>query len=158
MRCAPSGLRLICPTGGRSLTHRQARCASRYRDRAEMTKLLPARREKILLWNQADLPCPVPFRKIFLFYRIKIRPIFSPSRPKQRGVSRTSKTRGGLRWTRGAQLTRALSCVRQRRVVLAWRRICQAGGGNSPATESIKPVLRGEHVISRKAIACGDAG
>jgi hypothetical protein len=39
-----------------------------------------------------------------------------------RGVSRSSRTRGGMRWTRAALLTRALTCGRRSRVVLTPRR------------------------------------
>ena len=48
----------------------------------------------------------------------------SPSNPS-RGVSRSSRTRGGTRWTQAALLTRAWFCGRQSRVVLTPRRWCQ---------------------------------
>src|ERR1700674_1871314 len=48
----------------------------------------------------------------------------------QRGGSRSSRTRGGMRWTWAALLTRALACGRRSRVVLTPRRWCQVGGGN----------------------------
>jgi hypothetical protein len=48
-----------------------------------------------------------------------------------RGVSRSSRTRGGMRWTRAALLTRAPACGRRSRVVLTPRRWRQIGGSNS---------------------------
>ena len=43
--------------------------------------------------------CPVPFAKIFCFSENANQPISPPSCSTQRGVSRTSRTRGGVRWT-----------------------------------------------------------
>src|SRR5207302_10862361 len=53
------------------------------------------------------------------------------SRLISRGVSRSSRTRGGMRWTQAARLTRARTCGRQSRVVLTPRRWRQVGGSNS---------------------------
>jgi hypothetical protein len=53
----------------------------------------------------------------------------SPAVPsRERGVSRSSRTRRGMRWTRAALLTRALTCGRRSRVVLTPRRWRQVGG------------------------------
>jgi hypothetical protein len=51
--------------------------------------------------------CPAPSAKIFLFFRSANQAYDLPSRPTQRGDSRSSRTRGGLRWTRMALLTKA---------------------------------------------------
>ena len=107
--------------------------------------------------------------------------------PHYRGVSRSSRTRGGMRWTRqhfardgiAGQVERLVSgqqraderccCVRRSRVVLTprrWRQVrgCYVGPTGlrhnvSPRTTVAKePGHRGEHEISRKTIACGNAG
>ncbi len=88
---------------------------------------------------------------------MQIRTIFTaiPSRPEGRRPS--SRTRDGERWTRKLRLTSRGLSVRQRRVVLTsrcWRQVLKKltllrGDGGKRA------VLRGEHVISRKAIAQG---
>src|ERR1700724_1793573 len=45
--------------------------------------------------------CRVPFQKIFRFTRRANHLYkFAPSRPTLRGVSRSSRTRDGMRWTR----------------------------------------------------------
>jgi hypothetical protein len=50
--------------------------------------------------DQSDFPCPVPFAKIFLFPPDPNQ-IYIPRRlVPSRGVSRSSRTRGGMRWTR----------------------------------------------------------
>jgi hypothetical protein len=45
-----------------------------------------------------------------------------------RGVSRSSRTRGGMRWTRTAPMTNGAGRGRRSRVVLTPRRRCQACG------------------------------
>jgi len=84
-----------------------------------------------------------------------------------RGVSRSSRTRGGMRWTRAALLTSALTCGRRSRVVLTSRRWRQVGerdftgdGGKqarSPGRARSKPLkpLRREGRVFRWT--CGDA-
>jgi len=42
----------------------------------------------------------------------------APSRPGKRGVSRSSRTRGGMRWTWAASLTNEAGCGRQ--AVWSW--------------------------------------
>jgi hypothetical protein len=65
-----------------------------------------------------------------------------------RGVSRSSRARGGMRWPQAVLKTRALSCGRRRRVVLTprrWRQVCgnSAGDGGkkarSPGRARYKP-------------------
>jgi hypothetical protein len=79
--------------------------------------------------------------------------------PHMRGVSRSSRTRGGMRWTRMVLLTRAPVRGRRSRVVLTPRRWRQVGGSNSagdgdkqarsPGRARRKPL---------KPLACGNAG
>lgn len=56
--------------------------------------LARARRNEIRPRSQADLPCPVPPRKIFLFLFFRIHDCIFPSRPIERGASRTSRNVG----------------------------------------------------------------
>ena len=77
------------------------------------------------------LPVQSPLAKIFPF-PFDPNHFYIPPRPiPQRGVSRSSRTRGGTRWTQAALLTRAWFCGRQSRVVLTPRRWCQVGGSDS---------------------------
>ena len=59
---------------------------------------------------QCDLPpCPARICKnILISFRHQITCICSAVSSHMRGVSRSSRTRGGMRWTRAALLTRAL--------------------------------------------------
>jgi hypothetical protein len=67
---------------------------------ARKTKLLSRFNKSTRRANHAK-PCPVPFAKIFRFTRRANHLYkFAPSRPTQRGVSRSSRTRDGVRWTR----------------------------------------------------------
>jgi hypothetical protein len=52
--------------------------------------------------------------------------------PDERGVTRTCRTRGGMRWTRAASLTNGAACGRQSRGGLAPRRWCLACGTQFP--------------------------
>ncbi len=53
-----------------------------------------ARKNEIRPRSQADLPCPVPQQKIFLFLFFGIHGCITPSRPIERGASRTSRNVG----------------------------------------------------------------
>ncbi len=75
--------------------------------------------------------CPVPPAKIFHSRFTQITFTIRPVPPHMRGGSRSSRTRGGMRWTRTTLLTRACACGRRSRVVLMPRRWHQVGGGNS---------------------------
>ena len=94
-------------------------------------------------------------QKYFPSYFCKTELYPSPSRPAQ-GASAVVTTRDGLRWTWKCPDERHGS-VRRRRVVLTPRRWCQVlaqrklrkGDGGKKADH------RGDHVISRKAIAQG---
>ena len=66
--------------------------------------------------------CRVQFAKIFRFAPDPNQIYISRRPVPQRGGSRSSRTRGGMRWTRAAHLTRALACGRRSRVVLTPRR------------------------------------
>jgi hypothetical protein len=101
--------------------------------------------------------CPALFAKRLRFaptpnhFYIHHRPV------PQRGGSRSSRTRGRMRWTQVAPWTRALSCGRRSRVVLTprrWRQVLekQASQGRwwqeSPVTkesakEAVKTIARG---------------
>jgi hypothetical protein len=81
-----------------------------------------------------------------------------------RGVSRSSRTRDGMRWTLMARLTRALICGRRSRVVLTPRRWRQVGERNftgdggkkarSPGRARRKPLkpLRREGRVFRRPV------
>ena len=124
-----------------------------------------ARNGRFIEPDQCDLACPVPFAKRFHFAawpnqsHILRRPV------PQRGGSRSSRTRDGMRWTQVALLTRACAGGRRSRVVLTprrWRQVCgmamsaltgptrRAGEGDkqarSPGRARRKPLkpLRGE--------------
>src|ERR1700722_8557439 len=77
--------------------------------------------------HQGDLGCPAPIAKIFPFPS-DANHLLIPRRPvPQRGGSRSSRTRDGMRWTWVAHLTRALPYGRRSRVVLTPRRWRQVG-------------------------------
>src|SRR6187397_2940318 len=74
-----------------------------------------------------------------------------------RGSLRTSRTRGGMRWTRKARETHALDAYGE----VAW--FGRRGAGAKLAIRSAsdggkRAVLREEHEVSRKAIAQGRPG
>ena len=72
------------------------------------------------------------------------------------GAYASSRTSGGLRWTRGCIIRRGMrACVRQKRVVLIPRRWNQPAGPEPGGTAAKKPGHRGERAISRKTIAQG---
>jgi hypothetical protein len=102
-------------------------------------------------------PCQAPFAKIFLFALDPNQFTDSPCPVPQRGV-RTSRTRGGMRWTLAARETSA-AC---RRTVKS----CRSGAPmpasslreEAQATVSTKHGHRGEREVSRKTIARGMPG
>ena len=67
-----------------------------------------------------------------------------PVSPDERGGSRSSRTRGGMRWTRVRRKTSAVACGRRSRVVLAPRCWRQVDGNKYPAGDGGKkiPVTR----------------
>jgi hypothetical protein len=77
----------------------------------------------------------------------------------QRGGSRSSRTRGGMRWTQRRRADERRRSGRRSRVVLTPRRWRQVRGRQlSRATVARKPGHRGERGISRKTIARGMPG
>ena len=76
-----------------------------------------------------------------------------PSRPE--GRSRSSRTWDGDAVDAEAATDERGLCVRQKRVVLTSRCWRQVSGNNSADDGGKRAVLRGDHVISRKAIAQG---
>jgi len=97
-------------------------------------------------------PCQALSIKIFWFSEVQITSIFPPSRPTEGGGSRSSRTRGGMRWTLRGPVTYGTGSGRRRRVVLAPQRLASSWRSNPPATVSNKPDHRGEHDISRKPL------
>jgi hypothetical protein len=95
-----------------------------------------------------------------LFPKPKSVVVFAPSCSPQRGVSRTSRTWGGLRWTLVA--TQDERAKADGEVVWSWRPDAGAkfSQGAIPAevTGAKEPGPRGEHDISRKTIARGMPG
>jgi hypothetical protein len=84
--------------------------------------------------------------------------ISAPSRPTQRGVSRSSRARGGMRWTQAVSLTNDTGCGRRSRVVLTPRRWRQAGGVIRRRRWQTSPVTGESAKETVKTIACGNAG
>jgi len=96
-----------------------------------------------------------PFaEKYSAFVLTQISRITPPVSPQDEGRSRTSRTRGEMRWTREPRLTCAPDAYGEvvwfgRRGAGVKRAIGSAGDGGKRA------VLREEHEVSRKAIAQG---
>ena len=130
------------------------------------------------LTHSVDLPCPAPFAKIFPF-SLDPNQIYNPRCPTpQRGVSRSSRTRGGMRWTRQRRARDVMAgrvdetCERSNGaltnevaadgeavwswhplLVSSWRRHVGPTGRrhclNPPMTVTRRIRRRGEHEISR---------
>ena len=94
-------------------------------------------------------------KKYFAFPEMKTGLYPPPSRPDQRGARDRHERGTGMRWTLRLRVTTRGGCVRQRRVVLTpqagVKLLCKSAG----ATVTTSPARRGDHVISRKAIAQG---
>jgi hypothetical protein len=90
-----------------------------------------ARTAEFVETDQSDLPRPAPFPKIFRFVADPNHFYIPAVSLHMRGVSRSSRTRSGMRWTRMVLLTRAPFRGRRSRVVLTPRRRRQVGGSNS---------------------------
>src|ERR1700726_572817 len=58
--------------------------------------------------TRLSFACPAPFAKIFLFFRTPNQNYMIRRPVPQRGDTRSSRPRGGMRWTPMVQLTRAL--------------------------------------------------
>jgi hypothetical protein len=72
-----------------------------------------------------------------------------------RGASRSSRTRGEMRWTQMARWTLRAVRVRRSRVVLMSRCWHEVAWSFPRSDGGKRAVLRGEHEVSRKAIAQG---
>ena len=100
--------------------------------------------------------CPVPHAKIYRFSFRKIRIISN-------AVSRPPEGRIAIATTRGARdamdaaFSTANGSAAYGEVVWSWRRDAGAksAGGIPPVTVTTSPLHRGEHEVSRKAIARG---
>ena len=110
--------------------------------------------------NATDLPDASFFdsavqslpKKYFCFSEVK-SPLYSCHPVPLKGAYHDRReTRGGVRWTRVALLTRALSCGRRSRVVLTPRRWCQVGGSNSAGDGGQKARAPGSARIIRKPL------
>ena len=88
-------------------------------------------RGKILLRDQLDFICPALSAKIFRFLLCPNQFHNSRRPAPHEGRSRSSRTWGGMRWTRAAPLTNGARCGRRSRVVLTPRRWRQVGGSHS---------------------------
>jgi hypothetical protein len=104
-------------------------------------------------------PCPARFVKIFCFSEDPNQ-IYIDSRPaSQRGGSRSSRTRGGMRWTRVVLQTSGARSGLRSRVVLTPRCWRQVGEKQfSPARVAKKPVARESAKETVKTIARGMPG
>src|SRR5215213_10796953 len=93
----------------------------------------------------SDLPVQPHFEKYFGFLPTQITTVVRAVSSHQRGVSRSSRTRGGMQWTPMVLLTNSAGCVRRSRVVLMPRRWRQVCGDKPQATVTRKPDHRGDH-------------
>jgi hypothetical protein len=110
--------------------------------------------------DQSDLPCPVPFAKIFRFVPDPNHFISPAVPPHTEGrFAIVTDVGSGMRWTRMVLLTRAPSRGRRSRVVLTPRRRRQVGGSNS-AGDGDKQARSPGRVRRKplKPLACGNAG
>src|SRR5215210_5351157 len=105
-----------------------------------------ARASEFVEPDQCDLGRPVLFGKIFWFSPAPNHFITLAVSSHQRGGSRSSRTRGGMRWTRIAPLTNGAERGRRSRVVLTPRRWRQVGGSFSTGDGDNKPDHRGEQL------------
>src|SRR4051812_35382634 len=96
-----------------------------------------------------DLLVQPHFEKYFGFLSTQITTVVRTVSSHQRGVSRSSRTRGGMQWTPMALLTNSAGCVRRSRVVLTprrWRQVCVS---TRKTTVTTKPDHRGDHEGNR---------
>ena len=110
--------------------------------------------------DQSDLGCPVPLAKIFRFTSDPNHLYIRRHPDPHKGAFRDRhERRAGMRWTRVALLTRALtsrtakSCGPDASMVGV-----KSAKEISPAKVTNRPDRLGEHEISRNTIACGNAG
>ena len=116
-----------------------------------------ARADEFLERNQRDLGRPVLGKKIFRFTCRANHPYkLAPSHPARGADRDRHETRDGMRWTRRQRKTNAAGRVRQSRVVLTPQWLASSWRSKlRKRRRQQSPILRGERVISRKAIAQG---
>jgi hypothetical protein len=111
---------------------------------------------------QPLLICPTvqpSYQKFFAFPFGRNTSTRSTHPTPQRGVSRSSRTRGGMRWTWAARRRTRPPRGRRSRMVLTPRRWRQVGGSVSAGDGGNKARLTGESTKETvKTIACGNAG
>ena len=101
--------------------------------------------------------CPALPRKIFCFRFSELYVSLRASRPEQRGVTaKSSRTWGGVRWTRAARLTSAV-CFVDGEAVWFWRPLAGVKFAKTPtrrADDGVNKAIgpRGERGISRKPL------
>ena len=103
--------------------------------------------------DQADLPCPAPFVKIFCFSEIANR-LYKPRRPVPlEGRLEIVRDAGQDAVDADGATDESTRRGRRSRVVLTPRRWRQVGGKKfPPATVTKKPDRREEHEVSRKPL------
>jgi hypothetical protein len=143
-------------SGSRGACHRAALCAdplARPGMTVEEQTAYPTGKSPIRLCR----PLSILLRKnISVFQNQNHR--YMPSRPAPpKGALRTSRTRGGMRWTRVALLTRVPDADGE--AVWSWHPDAgvKSAEVTPPATVANKPGHRGERGISRRPLR-GDAG
>ena len=81
-----------------------------------------------------------------------------PVSPDERGGSRSSRTCGGMRWTRWRRQTNAACCVRRSRVVLTSQWLASSLRSHPQATETTKPDSPGRARYKPSNHCAGKAG
>src|SRR5215212_8096787 len=100
--------------------------------------------------KSGDLPVQPHFEKYFGFLATQITTVVRTVSSHQGGVSRSSRTRDGMRWKPMALLTNSAGCGRRSRVVLTPRRWRQVCGDKPQATVTRKKARSpGDHEGNR---------
>jgi hypothetical protein len=151
------------PTGKTRAALVSARFGAR-RSGERLAKLPKQRAHKIEFRqrSQCATQCPAPKAKIFRFTSVYQQRICTSSTPP-RGVSRSSRTRSWMRWTRLCRKTFGMNRVRSSRVVLAprcWSQACDwrcrpSARRAAQVMVANKPGTPGRARSSRKTIAQG---
>src|ERR1700680_2483287 len=95
---------------------------------------------------RSDFPVQPPLQKYSAFPKTQITSISTAVPSQERGDTRSSRTRDGMRWTRAVSLTNDTESGRRNRVVLTPRCWRQVGGGNFASDGGKKADHRGDHV------------
>jgi len=141
------------PDGARRLRY----CALRVLLRLARDRILAPWPRHINPPGKSPKPRSSPLAKNILLFRNRKSVYVKTVSPDERGGSRSSRTCGGMRWTRWRRMTSAARGGRRKRVVLAPRGWCQVRGRQylPLMTVANKPGHRGEHAISRSTTAQG---